>query len=73
VDFNDVRDLMLSNEWIHPMHTSVPGPDGQISFGGACLPKDISALTEYMNYLGIDNAVMDSVIREREKMRKDFL
>ena len=70
VDFNDVKVLMLGNEWINPMHTSIPGPDGQVSFGGACLPKDISALNQYMADLGIDNAVIDSTIKERNKMRE---
>ena len=35
---------MLSNGWINPMHTQVPGQDGQLSFGGKCFPKDIKAL-----------------------------
>jgi nucleotide sugar dehydrogenase len=70
VDFTDVRDLMICNDWIHPMHTCIPGQDGSISFGGACLPKDISALNQYMADLGLDNAVIDSAIKERNKMRE---
>ncbi len=71
VDFDEVKKLMLNNEWIHPMHTSVPGPDGQVSFGGACLPKDINALNQYMVLNKTHNGVLDSVIAERNGMRSD--
>jgi len=71
VDFDEVKKLMLNNEWIHPMHTSVPGPDGHVSFGGACLPKDINALNQYMVLNKTHNSVLDSVIAERNGMRSD--
>ena len=70
-DYEEVKKLMLNNEWIHPMHTSVPGPDGQVSFGGACLPKDISALNQYMILNKTHNGVLESVIEERNSMRSD--
>ena len=69
VDFNTVKGLMLQNKWIHPMHTMIPGPDGQVSFGGACLPKDISALNHYMAANGTPNGVLTAVIQERNCMR----
>lgn len=69
VEFNTVKNLMLQNNWIHPMHTLIPGPDGELSFGGACLPKDISALNQYMALNGTPNAVVNSVIQERNCMR----
>jgi UDPglucose 6-dehydrogenase len=71
LSFNHVKDMMLMNGWINPMHTNVPGPDNNISFGGACFPKDISALTEYMNNLNIPNEVIKATIEERNKMRSD--
>jgi UDP-glucose 6-dehydrogenase len=51
------------------MHTLIPGPDGQLSFGGACLPKDISALNQCMALYGSPNAVVNAVIQERNAMR----
>ena len=47
-NYNNVKKLMLSNGWINPMHTQVPGQDGQLSFGGKCFPKDIKALNELL-------------------------
>jgi len=71
IDYSQVRDLMLGNNWINPMHTTVPGPDGQLSYGGLCFPKDTNALNELMKSLGTPNGVIDAVIQERNTMRSD--
>jgi UDP-glucose 6-dehydrogenase len=68
-DYDMVRDLMLNNEWINPMHTMVPGTDGKISYGGMCFPKDISALSEYMKELGVSNLVVDATINDNKLTR----
>ncbi len=46
LDWERVHKAMLAGGWINPMHTQVPGPDGQRGFGGACLPKDLANLSE---------------------------
>ncbi len=71
LNFDRIRDLMLFNGWINNMHTKVPGPDGQISYGGACFPKDTQALRFFMKNLDVPNEVLSSVISERNKMRND--
>jgi len=38
-----VRQAMIQQEWIHPNHTVVPGTEGNLDIGGACLPKDLEA------------------------------
>ena len=73
IDFEVVRDLMLKNDWINPMHTNVPGPDGQPSYGGACFPKDTNALSHYMKSAGSLNKVLEACIKERDLMRKHKL
>lgn len=70
-DFNRIHELMLKNGWIHPMHTKIPGPDGNISYGGACFPKDTKALLHYMKDIEVPHEVLDACVREREKMRDD--
>jgi UDP-glucose 6-dehydrogenase len=62
---------MLKNQWINPMHTNVPGPDGNISYGGLCFPKDTKALNSYMKKYNSDNKVLQSSIDERDSMRDD--
>ena len=69
-NFDTVKNMMLDNNWINPMHTTIPGPDGNISYGGACFPKDTEALNSYMEKLNLPNAVLKNTIKERNTMRK---
>jgi UDPglucose 6-dehydrogenase len=70
-NYDNVRNLMLKNGWINKMHTNVPGPDGKLSYGGYCFPKDTNALLQYMNNNGVDGDVLNAVINERNKLRDD--
>jgi len=46
INYNNVRELILKNGWINPMHTNIPGYYGILSFGCDCFPKDIRALNK---------------------------
>jgi UDPglucose 6-dehydrogenase len=70
-NFNIIKDLMLKNDWINPMHTNIPGPDGQLGYGGACFPKDTKALLKYMKSQNLNNIVLESVIKQNEKNRNE--
>jgi|LakMenEpi03Aug12_release.lakeMendotaPanAssembly.Ray.scaffolds.fasta_scaffold201509_2 UDPglucose 6-dehydrogenase len=71
IEYNNVKDLMLKNGWITPMHTTIPGPDGSISYGGLCFPKDTSALLYFMENLDVPHSVLEATITERNNMRND--
>lgn len=68
-DFDVVKELMIKNNWINPMHTAVPGHDGKLSYGGACFPKDTNALLQVMKQLGTPHALLEGCIRERNDLR----
>ena len=70
-DYEIVKNLMLKNEWINPMHTKVPGTDGRLSYGGYCFPKDTNALMHYMKKLKVPHKVLQATIEERNEMRND--
>ena len=70
-DYNIVTNMMIKNGWINEMHTIIPGPDGKISYGGLCFPKDTNALNEYMIRESTPNKVLDATIKERNEMRDD--
>lgn len=56
-NYTAVREAAQLTGFIEPTHTQVPGPDGRFGFGGACLPKDLSAfigLLYDMRVLGAD-------------------
>ena len=70
-NYDNVKDLMLKNKWINPMHTNVPGPDGKLSYGGYCFPKDTNALLQHMKKMKTPCQVLESTIQERNQMRND--
>ncbi len=70
-DYYLVKNLMLKNKWIHPMHTDVPGPDGQLSYGGYCFPKDTNALLNHMKRNQSNHKVLEATVNERNEMRSD--
>ena len=53
------------------MHTTVPGPDGQLSYGGYCFPKDTNALLHHMEDEDVPHGILEACINERNKMRED--
>ena len=71
ISYDKVKDMMLKNNWINPMHTTVPGPDGKVSYGGMCFPKDTNALLQFMIQNDSPHAVLENTIKERNIMRNN--
>lgn len=69
INYDMVKNLCIQNGWINPQHTSVPGPDSLISFGGLCLPKDIAALHSFVQNMHLPCKVLKATIEERDEMR----
>jgi len=69
IDFNTVKQGILSDSRIFPMHMDVPGHDGKYGYGGKCFPKDISALTSYAKKLNVQVEVLSSVIQANKRLR----
>ena len=42
-------------------HIAVPGPDGKFGFGGSCFPKDIRAMIDFGDTLGLDMDTLKGV------------
>lgn len=70
-EFDKIVQMMIKNKWINPAHTKIPGPDGIISYGGMCFPKDTNALNKYMEKNHIPHEILNSCIKERNQMRND--
>lgn len=70
-DYDVAKQILIRNNWINPMHTEVPGPDGEISYGGLCFPKDTKALLEFMKAYDTPCSLLDACITERDTMRED--
>lgn len=69
MDYETVLGHMLLDGRIHPEHVDVPGPDGQLGFGGKCLPKDAEEAHLLLTGLMIPTFLGD-VLRRNEYDRK---
>ena len=47
IDYDKVVEYATLDDRLGKTHWQVPGPDGRFGFGGACFPKDTSALARY--------------------------
>ena len=57
-NWEEVLEGFLRDGRVGSSHSSVPGPDGKLGFGGSCLPKDIQALINFGNNKGIELSVL---------------
>ena len=69
-DFDNISSAIGSDPRIGQSPTQVPGPDGRAGFGGACFPKDTSAL------IGFDHgnilSVLKLVVQENSVYRNQY-
>ena len=47
LDYDKVTELALFDDRIGKSHLAVPGPDGDLGFGGHCFPKDLAAMIAF--------------------------
>jgi len=69
VDWQDLVNLSHEDDRIGYTHMAVPGPDGQYGYGGACFPKDTSALAFYSKLINERFTVLEEVIDVNNKIR----
>lgn len=51
-------------------HIGVPGPDGDMGFGGACFPKDMVGILGLARELKLDMSALEAVWKKNLKVRK---
>ena len=71
IDWNTALNGLLTSGWVNPMHTLVPGPDGDYGFGGKCFPKDINAFMSYCQEMGIDPKMLQAAWNKNLEVRKN--
>lgn len=65
-------DALSSDNRIGSSHMQVPGPDGREGFGGACFPKDTSALLDYSKEINSNFVLLEKVISLNNKIRAEY-
>ena len=71
IDYDKVVEYATLDERLGKTHLGVPGPDGDLGFGGHCLPKDINALISVAHEFGIEPGVLEAVVETNDKVRKN--
>lgn len=62
--FGEFVRLLTLDSRIGTSHTDVPGWDGQKGWGGHCLEKDVPAFVDYAKSIGVNDTIMEDVIRQ---------
>ena len=71
LDYDKVVEYALYDNRIGKSHLNVPGPDGDLGFGGHCFPKDLSALISLSEKLNSENNLLKAVKQTNDVIRKN--
>lgn len=69
VDWKEIKDIAKNDPRLGTSHWDVPGPDGKFGYGGACFPKDVSALIEHGLDVGTPQRLLEIVKEINESHR----
>tara|TARA_A100001015_G_C15010092_1_gene722613 strand:+ start:412 stop:1257 length:846 start_codon:yes stop_codon:yes gene_type:complete len=71
IDYDKVVEYASYDKRLGKSHWSVPGPDGNLGFGGSCFPKDINALINKASELNLDTKVINAAWETNLKVRPE--
>ena len=71
LDYDKVVEYATLDNRLGNSHWAVPGPDGDLGFGGHCFPKDLSAIIKISNDLATTNNVLKSTKKTNDELRKN--
>jgi UDPglucose 6-dehydrogenase len=69
LDYDKIAYMIKADKRIGNSHMQVPGPDGSFGFGGACFPKDTSALLKFAEQQGVPLNVLDAAVKKNTLLR----
>jgi UDPglucose 6-dehydrogenase len=72
INWNTISDIAKTDSRLGNTHWRVPGPDGSRGFGGACFPKDVSALYKISMDVKSDMSMLRSTIVKNALYRTDL-
>jgi UDPglucose 6-dehydrogenase len=70
VNYNEIEKMVREDPRIGT-HIKVPGPDGDLGFGGACFPKDMLGLLSFAKKKKIDMSALEAIWEKNLKIRKN--
>lgn len=71
IDYDKVIEYAKYDNRLGQSHWSVPGPDGDMGYGGHCFPKDLAALTYVAEQNGVDTTVLTAAKAKNDLVRQN--
>lgn len=71
LDYDKVIEYATYDDRLGLSHWGVPGPDGDLGFGGHCFPKDLSALISITEELNTKNNVLVATQKTNNEVRSN--
>lgn len=71
-DWGNFIEYLSKDIRIGKSHMQVPGHDGRMGFGGACLPKDSNALVKYAEQIEKQLNILNNAIRLNNDIRSSY-
>jgi UDPglucose 6-dehydrogenase len=72
-NFGKIVSAITGDPRVGRSHTTVPGFDGKRGFGGACFPKDTTALLNYAGERQQHMTVLAEVVKANNNYRKNYI
>ena len=71
-DWENFTKYISTDKRIGESHMQVPGHDGRLGFGGACLPKDSDAFIKYANQIEKQLILLNNAIKLNNDIRSSY-
>jgi nucleotide sugar dehydrogenase len=69
LNYDKIAAMVKMDRRIGSSHLQVPGPDGAFGFGGACFPKDTSAMLKFAEQYDVALNVLDAAVKKNTLLR----
>ena len=69
LDWASITNIASTDSRLGNTHWSVPGPDGRRGFGGACFPKDTTALEAIAKKIAVETTMLSTAISTNKRYR----
>ena len=71
IAYDKVIEYATFDERLGKSHWAVPGPDGDLGYGGHCFPKDLRALINLADSLEVSPLMMIATEEKNDTVRKN--
>ncbi len=71
VNWQQAIDGLVADGRVGHSHMNVPGHDGKFGFGGSCFPKDVQAMRNFAESIGVNPSVLAAVWRKNLEVRPE--